>query len=116
MGCRLFTHHPKKEARQILNWLSALDWPHLDILEIDCGNGYLGLRILDELERRNRSFTYTFSDLLEECLEVSQKTVATIRIKKTYVFNVWMFTKSTNTLKPAPKAHFINRLRLGGQL
>ncbi|EKD48012.1 MAG: hypothetical protein ACD_65C00165G0001 [uncultured bacterium] len=63
------------EARNICKWLLDLDLQKYDVLEIGCGNGYLGKMIIKELADKKKVFTYHFTDLLEECIDTTKKTL-----------------------------------------
>ncbi|GMU73918.1 MAG: hypothetical protein AMXMBFR44_1170 [Candidatus Campbellbacteria bacterium] len=65
----------KKEARLIARWLIAQQLPHYDILEIGCGNGYVGICVIKILKEHAMSFSYHFTDLLPRCIERTRKQV-----------------------------------------
>jgi predicted O-methyltransferase YrrM len=65
----------EREARVIVSWLVGLKAPRYDILEIGCGNGLVGKRIIEGLIAAGADFSYCFSDLLPQCLETSRLTL-----------------------------------------
>lgn len=77
----------KKEAEIIIKWLKDLDLPRYQILEIGCGNGYLGEIIIKELLKEKIQFTYHFTDLLPQCINLTRKNLEYISIKNNVEFN-----------------------------
>ncbi|HEY4506280.1 MAG TPA: class I SAM-dependent methyltransferase [Candidatus Paceibacterota bacterium] len=65
----------EKEAEIISNWIIDLGFPYYKILEVGCGNGYLGKCIIDKLSKRNIKFLYHFSDLLPVCINLAKETL-----------------------------------------
>lgn len=63
----------KTESRIIIKWLKDLKLPRYDILEIGCGNGYVGREIADWLLSEGLEFTYHLTDLLPTCLEKTKE-------------------------------------------
>lgn len=63
----------EQEARLILSFLLGLQLPRYDILEIGCGNGYLGSIIAHTLLEKSVPFSYHFSDLIDECVGQARK-------------------------------------------
>lgn len=65
----------QKEAEIISHWLKGLNLPSLDILEVGCGNGFLGKLIIQDLIKQKKKFSYCFTDLIPECLNKTKVTL-----------------------------------------
>lgn len=68
----------KLEAKIILKWLTKLDRAEYRILEIGCGNGLVGRTIIEGLKKSGKVFSYHFTDLLNECIELTKKTIGNL--------------------------------------
>ncbi len=64
------------EGRQIAAWLLELDRNAYNIVEIGCGNGYVGYTIISQLLAAKKDVTYCFSDLLPQCLDAARAAVS----------------------------------------
>jgi len=61
------------ESQKIIQWLIDLKLSKYQILEVGCGNGYLGYLIISALRERSFPVSYQFTDLVEECLKRTEK-------------------------------------------
>ncbi len=64
------------EARRVAHWLLERNLVHYPIIEIGCGDGFVGLCIIRILQKHGKTFSYHFTDLLPECIDAAQKNVA----------------------------------------
>lgn len=72
----------KLEAKIILNWILELDNQKFNILEVGCGNGYLGKIVSERLCEKGRLSHYTFSDILPECVDMSESKMENSNVPK----------------------------------
>ena len=63
----------RRESQKIIQWLLDLRLSKYQILEVGCGNGYLGSLIISVLHKHKLVVTYQFTDLVEECLKKTEK-------------------------------------------
>ena len=70
----------KAESKIIIKFLKKLKLQKYNILEIGCGNGYVGHEIIKWLLKENLDFTYHFTDLLPSCLEKTKKNLLDLNI------------------------------------
>jgi len=70
------------ESRKVIQWLIELKLSEYHILEIGCGNGYLGFLIISALRKHKLAVTYQFTDLVEECLKRTEKRLGKLSDKQ----------------------------------
>lgn len=73
----------EKEARLIFKWLIELNLSRYDILEIGCGNGYVGIRVAELLTEKAVPFCYHFTDLLPQCVAQTRGLAQRSRVSET---------------------------------
>ena len=75
------------ESRKIIQWLLELELSKYHILEIGCGNGYLGYLIISALRKHKIPFSYQFTDLLSECLDKAKVNLKELSTLPEIIFN-----------------------------
>lgn len=86
------------ESQIIIKWLGDLKLPRYDILEVGCGNGYLGFLISSWLLENERDFLYHFTDLLPEAIELTRKVASAFPKPASLKFNILDVYKLEETL------------------
>ncbi len=76
------------ESKVILRWLLDLKLPKYEILEVGCGNGYMGSLISSYFLKHNIDFKYHFTDLLPECIETTKKNLSSFPNQSLLRFSV----------------------------
>ena len=61
------------EAAVVLRWLLDFKLDQYNILEVGCGNGHFGSIVATGLLNKGKKFSYHFSDLLPECVELAKE-------------------------------------------
>ncbi len=77
----------EKESQVIINWLLALKRQHYNILEVGCGNGYVGALISQALQNNGLSVNYHATDLIPECIEQTKKEFSLHHVDKGALFS-----------------------------
>jgi len=90
----------EKEARIIIKWLRDLKLLNYNILEVGCGNGYVGLKISDYFLKEKIEFKYYLTDLIPNCIEKTKENFANLKAHEPVRFGVLDVYKMDKTLGP----------------
>ncbi|MFA6527988.1 MAG: methyltransferase domain-containing protein [Candidatus Gracilibacteria bacterium] len=78
----------EKESQVIIKWLKDLNLLNYNILEVGCGNGYVGLKISDYFLKEGIKFEYYLTDLIPNCLEKAKENFADLTSRGSVKFGI----------------------------
>lgn len=97
-----------RESEVIIKYLTSLNLSRYDILEIGCGNGYVGLCICRYFKENDIKFTYHFTDLLDECVHKTQETLESFKLKDAITCSVLDIFNADHVISKGSQAVIIS--------